>query len=161
MTPVLNTELDLAISRIIKAPRAAVWAAWADPRSFEQWWIPAPLTCKVMEMDLQPGGAFVTRMSENGQNFTPHLNACFLDIETERRIIFSNALTGGWRPAKQYYPTALTAIITFKDHPQGTDYAAHVMHKDAGDRGTHHEMGFADGWDTVIDQLAQQVESQQ
>ena len=145
MTPVVNTELDLTISRVIRAPRAAVWAAWADPRSFEQWWIPAPLACKVMEMDLRPGGAFMTKMSEDGQRFTPHLNACFLQIETGQRIVFSNALTGGWRPADKFYPTALTAIITFRDHPEGTHYAAHVMHKSAADRDSHNDMGFAEG----------------
>lgn len=36
-----DTELDLTISRIIRAPRRVVWNAWTDPASFEQWWIPA------------------------------------------------------------------------------------------------------------------------
>ncbi|MCY1077070.1 SRPBCC domain-containing protein [Archangium lansingense] len=60
MNPTFNPELDLTISRVIKAPRAAVWRAWTDRASFEQWWVPAPARCKVLEMDLRPGGAFVT-----------------------------------------------------------------------------------------------------
>ena len=43
-----NPELDLTISRVIKAPRPVVWSAWTDPASFEQWWIPAPAKCKVV-----------------------------------------------------------------------------------------------------------------
>ena len=29
-----HPELDLTVSRIIKAPRSAVWNAWTDPASF-------------------------------------------------------------------------------------------------------------------------------
>src|SRR6185295_1075169 len=53
-------EGDLTISRVIKAPRSAIWKAWTDPRSFEQWWIPAPYKCRVIDMKVSAGGAFVT-----------------------------------------------------------------------------------------------------
>ena len=45
-----------------------------------------------------------------------------------------------------------------RDHPLGTDYAAHVMHKSNADRNMHEEMGFHDGWGTVLAQLAKLVE---
>ena len=80
-----NPALDLTISRVIKAPRPAVWGAWTDRASFEQWWVPAPAKCKVLDMDLRPGGSFVTRISENGGDFMPHLNACFLAIDDLER----------------------------------------------------------------------------
>jgi uncharacterized protein YndB with AHSA1/START domain len=54
----------------------------------------------------------------------------------------------------------MTAIITLADYPEGTDYAAHVMHKSNADRTMHAEMGFYDGWGTVIGQLADFVEMQ-
>ncbi|MDW5314295.1 SRPBCC family protein [Rhizobium sp. PL01] len=155
MTSSINPELDLTISRVIKAPRSLIWNAWTDPSSFEQWWIPAPAKCKVMAMDLRPGGAFVTQMSENGGDFTPHLSGCFLAIDDGERIVFTNALSGGWRPAEQPF---MTAIVTLQDHPQGTDYRAHVMHKSNADRNMHDELGFYDGWGTVIGQLARLVE---
>lgn len=155
MTRSPNPELDLTISRVIKAPRAAVWNAWTDRASFEQWWIPAPARCKVVEMDLRPGGAFVTQISENGAPFAPHLDACFLDIEDRERLVFTNALTGGWRPAANPF---MTAVITLADHPSGTDYFAHVMHRSPADRAMHEQLGFHDGWGTVIEQLAALVE---
>ncbi|MBI2255327.1 MAG: SRPBCC domain-containing protein [Proteobacteria bacterium] len=154
----VKPDLDLTLTRFIKAPRAKIWNAFADPRAFEQWWLPAPYLCRVIEMDLKPGGAFVTEMSQDGKTFTPHINACFLDIEREKKIIFTNALLGGWRPAEHYYPTAITAIITLSDQDGGTEYAAHVMHKDAKDRGQHNDMGFLEGWGTVAAQLAKMVE---
>ena len=148
-------DLDLTISRVIKAPRSAIWRAWTDPASFEQWWVPAPAKCKVLEMDLRPGGSFVTQISEDGGDFMPHLSACFLAIDDLERIIFTNALVGGWRPAEQPF---MTAIITLRDHLMGTDYVAHVMHKNNADRNLHEEMGFYDGWGTVTEQLARLAE---
>ena len=155
MSTAVNPQTDLTITRLIKAPRAAVWSAWANPRSFEQWWIPAPARCKVAAMELRPGGAFETLMSEGGAEFGPHLSGCFLDIAEGERIVFTNALQGGWRPAAQPF---MTAIITLADHPEGTDYVAHVMHKDSADRDMHEQLGFFDGWGTVIAQLAEFTE---
>jgi uncharacterized protein YndB with AHSA1/START domain len=151
----VNADLDLTVSRVIKAPRAAVWRAWADPARFEKWWIPAPAKCRVVAMDLKPGGAFVTRMSEHDAPFSPHLDACFLAVDPQARIVFTNALTGGWRPAEQPF---MTAIITMQDHPEGTDYHALAMHKSPAERAMHAELGFHDGWGTVIEQLARLVE---
>jgi len=155
MTDAFNPDLDLKISRIIKAPRAAVWSAWTTPSQFEQWWIPAPARCQVEQMDLIPGGAFITRMSENGGEFGPHVSGCFLAIDPMERIVFTNALLGGWRPAEKPF---ITAIITLRDHADGTDYAAHVMHRTSTERAKHDEMGFYDGWGTAIGQLAGLVE---
>lgn len=155
MTRPPNSDLDLTISRVIKAPRAAVWNAWTDPASFEQWWIPAPARCKVLEMDLRPGGALVTQIDETGAGFAPHLSACYLAVDSHERIVFTNALVGGWRPAEQPF---MTAIITLTDHPLGTNYVAHVMHRSSADRARHETMGFHDGWGTVAAQLAALVE---
>lgn len=151
MTPSFDSALDLTIARVIKAPRSVVWNAWADPRNFEQWWIPAPTRCKVVAMDLQAGGAFETEMSDDGAAFVPHVKGCFLAVDAGARIVFTNALTGGWRPAERSF---VTAIITMRDHPLGTDYAAHVMHKSGADRAKHEDMGFYDGWGTCLAQLA-------
>jgi uncharacterized protein YndB with AHSA1/START domain len=150
-----DPELDLTIARVIKAPRAAIWAAWTEPAKFAQWWIPEPARCNVREMDLRPGGSLRTEISEDGGPFTPHLDACFLAIDPLERIVFTNALTGGWRPAEQPF---ITAIITLRDHAAGTDYSAYVMHKSNADRAMHEKLGFYDGWGTVIGQLATLVE---
>jgi uncharacterized protein YndB with AHSA1/START domain len=108
-------------------------------------------------MDLRPGGSFVTRISENGGAFIPHMSACFLAVDNLERIVFSDALVGGWRPAEQPF---MTAIITLRDHPMGTEYVARAMHRNSADRNRHEELGFYDGWGTVTEQLAKLVERQ-
>ncbi|HEY9314052.1 SRPBCC family protein [Williamsia sp.] len=150
-----DPDLDLSVSRIIKAPREVVWSAWTDPSKFEQWWLPAPATCKVARMDLRPGGAFETEMSEDGGDFGPHITGCFLAVDHLERIVFTTSLVAGWRPARDPF---LTAIITFADHPEGTEYTATAMHKDGADRDMHNTMGFQEGWGTVARQLAELVE---
>ncbi len=92
MKPNVNPDLDLTISRVIKAPPSAVWRAWTNPAQFEKWWIPAPALCRVATMDVKPGGALVTEMSEDGGPFQHHLSACYLDVQEGRRIVFTNAL---------------------------------------------------------------------
>jgi uncharacterized protein YndB with AHSA1/START domain len=150
-----NPELDLTLSRVIKAPRSLIWSAWTDRARFEQWWVPAPAKCRVVEMDLRPGGSFVTHISEHGGAFMPHVSGCFLAVDDQERIVFTDSLVGGWRPAEQPF---MTAVITLQDHPTGTEYIAHVMHKDNADRSRHEEMGFYDGWGTVTEQLARLAE---
>ncbi len=151
----VNPALDLTITRLIKAPRTTVWNAWANREIFARWWVPAPAKCKVVAMDLHPGGAFETEISEEGGPFGPHIQGCFLDIVAGQRIVFTNALVGGWRPARHPF---ITAIITLADAPAGTQYSALVRHKDEADKKRHAELGFLDGWGTVIDQLAALIE---
>ena len=153
----MNPDLDLTLERVIKAPRAAVWNAWTDPAAFARWWLPAPLTCRVERLEVRSGGAMVTAMSEDGETFTPHSDACFVVVEEGERIVFTNAVDSGWRPAGPA-PVAMTAEITLADHPDGTDYRIVVRHGDADSRARHEELGFADGWGAVADQLAAEAE---
>jgi uncharacterized protein YndB with AHSA1/START domain len=155
MTPTFDPERDLTLVRTIRAPRARVWDAFADPRKFEKWWLPAPALCEVVAMEMRPGGALKTRMSEDGKRFEPHMDACFLAVDENERIVFTDALTGGWRPSPRPF---ITATLTLADIPEGTRYAAHVMHADRATRDRHNDMGFADGWGTVVAQLARLVE---
>ena len=151
-----HSELDLTVSRIIKAPRSTVWNAWTDPGSFEQWWVPAPEVCRVQEMNLRPGGSFRTEISQDGVEFGPHIIGCFLAVDELERIVFTDALVDGWRPAEASF---VTAVITMKDHPDGTEYIATAMHRSVADRDRHEQLGFHDGWGTVTRQLADLVES--
>lgn len=104
----MNPDLDLVLTRLIRAPRAAVWNAWTDPSHLEKWWVPAPAQSRVDRLEVRPGGGFVTRLSENGSDFVPHLDACFLAVDDLERIVFTNAIDSAWRPASPE-PVAMTA----------------------------------------------------
>lgn len=82
-----NENSKLTISRIIQAPRSFVWKAWSEKEHFEKWWIPEPIKCKVVKMDMRPGGGFETLMSENGEAFQPHVEGCFLEIVPQEEAV--------------------------------------------------------------------------
>ena len=141
---------DLVISRLLKAPRAALWRAWTEPERLKEWWCPKPWVTEVRAFELRPGGAFHTFMSgpDGGTSDNP---GCFLEIVPGERIVATWMLLGGWRPATPWM--AMTAVITFADEAGGTRYTATAMHPDAATRDRHAEMGFFEGWNLCIDQL--------
>ena len=149
-----NHDKDLTVSRIIKAPRSTVWKAWKDPKHFVKWWAPAPILTISKKHELFPGGAFDTVMRlEDG---TEHGGeGCFLEVIENERIVFTDALRGGWRPNEESF---FSAIITLEDHPEGTKYTALALHKNDEDRQKHADMGFVEGWGTCIDQLGKLTE---
>ena len=152
----MTNPTELTISRFIAAPPAAVWNAWSIPANLEKWWIPAPIECQVVTLDLRPGGGFVTRMREGSGDFQPHVDGCFLEAIPEQRLVFTTVLTEGWQPAEPWL--ALTAILTFEAQDGGTLYSARVLHKSPEDSDKHVQMGFQEGWGTAIDQLAALLE---
>ena len=45
--PLVDIDIDpkdLVISRLLRAPRAALWRAWTDPERLAAWWCPKPWT---------------------------------------------------------------------------------------------------------------------
>lgn len=146
-----NEESELTIDRFINAPPAVVWKAWSTPEHLAKWWIPDPIECKVIKLELRPGGGFETHMREGSGEFQPHVEGCFMEIVPESRLVWTTVLTEGWKPIEPWL--ALTAIITFEAEGSGTRYMARVLHKNATDSQKHDEMGFQEGWGAAIDQL--------
>ncbi|WP_045826623.1 SRPBCC family protein [Teredinibacter turnerae] len=145
----MDEKLDIEISRVLKAPRDIVWQAWRDPANLVQWWAPKPVVTESIKHEFYSGGGFGTLMRmEDGSEFASE--GCFLQVVENEKIIFSDALSGGWRPNASPF---MTAIITLEDHPEGTAYSAQVLHNSEEARQRHLDMGFFDGWGTVFEQL--------
>ena len=145
----INPNLDLVLERIVDVPPALVWKAWTEPEQLKQWFTPAPWTTVECDIDLRPGGVFRTVMrSPEGQEF-PNVG-CYLEVVAPRRLVWTDALGPGYRPAAKAF---FTAVITIEPHGRGTRYQAIAKHKDSADRKTHEQMGFHHGWATALDQL--------
>ena len=158
-TTAINPELDLVLERIIRAPRHAVWRAWTDAALLARWWIPAPSLTRVDQLQVRPGGGFVTQMSDDGTHFVPHTDSVFLVVEEDSRLVFTNAVDSAWRPALPE-PVSMTAEIILGEHPDGTNYRAIVRHGDPVHRARHEELGFFEGWGAVTEALAELAESE-
>ena len=154
--PTTDSPNDLVLTRVIDVPRHLVWKAWTQAEHLKKWWVPAPWTLAECSVDLRPGGALHTVMrSPEGEEFPG--TGVFLEVVDQERIVFTDALEPGYRPAKEPF---FTAVITLEElDAGGTRYTARALHKDEADRTKHEEMGFFDGWGTCIDQLVALVES--
>lgn len=141
---------DLVISRLLRAPRAAVWRAWSDPGRLKQWWCPKPWTTEVLAFEWRAGGAFHTLMRGPDGDSSDNPGS-FLELVPQQRIVFSSLLTADWRPATPWL--AFTAVVTMADEGEGTRYVATVMHPDAATCERHAQMGFHEGWGVCIEQL--------
>ncbi|MBA8901594.1 SRPBCC family protein [Phyllobacterium sp. P30BS-XVII] len=158
MTPLLKPDpkLDLVLERIVDVPRELVWKAWTRPEHISKWFTPKPWYISDCEIDLRPGGIFRTVMnSPEGEQSIIH--GCYLDIVPNERLVWTDALLPGYRPSAEPF---LTSILMLEPHGNGgTKYTAMAIHRDEATRQKHEEMGFYDGWGTVLDQLVEYVKT--
>jgi uncharacterized protein YndB with AHSA1/START domain len=145
----VDGRLDLMFARVVKVPRALIWRCWTEPEHLKPWFTPMPWKTIDCEIDLKPGGIFRTTMlSPEGKEF-PNIG-CYLEVVHHERLVWTDALLPGYRPSEKPF---VTAILTLKDHPDGTKYTARTLHKDDADRQRHADMGFEQGWGKALDQL--------
>jgi uncharacterized protein YndB with AHSA1/START domain len=150
-----NPKLDLVLERVIDVPVELVWKAWTTPEHMKHWFVPKPWAVKDCTIDLRPGGAFkFTMLSPEGQEF-PN-TACYLEIVPNRRMVWTDALEGGYRPAQNPF---FTAVLDIAPEGKGTRYKATAIHRDEAGAKKHEEMGFYDGWGTVLTQLVAYVKA--
>jgi uncharacterized protein YndB with AHSA1/START domain len=78
-------------------------------------------------------------------------NGVYLEVIPNEKLVFTDAYSEGWKPAPEPF---MTAILTFEDiGGSRTRYTAVARHRNPETRKTHEEMGFHDGWGTVVTQL--------
>jgi uncharacterized protein YndB with AHSA1/START domain len=151
----VDPALDLVLERAIDVPVELVWTAWTTPRHLREWFVPKPWTITQCEIDLRPGGAFNTTMrSPVGEEFPNQ--GCFLEIVEHRRLVFTDTLLHGFRPAPKPF---FTAALLLEPKGRGTRYTAIAIHGSAETRKSHEEMGFHGGWGTVADQMVEYIRS--
>ncbi|RHX91046.1 polyketide cyclase [Leptospira yasudae] len=157
--PTPDPNLDLVLERIIDVPRELVWAAWTQPKHLVHWFTPHPWKTIDCEIDLRPGGIFRSTMqSPEGENF-PNLG-CILEVIEHQKFSWTDALQPGFRPSPDpAHPFGFfTAILTLEPHGNGgTKYRATAIHGNVVNRKKHEEMGFHEGWGTVLNQLVEYI----
>lgn len=156
---VFDPQLDLRFQRIVDVPKHLIWRAWTEPGHLLPWFCPLPWKTIDCRIELRPGGSFFTVMqSPDGQTFPNQ--GCYLEIVENQRLVWTNALAPGFRPAA--VPEggfAMTGIIELADHGEGTRYTATVLHENPAARDRHAAMGFEEGWGKALDQLVAMVKT--
>lgn len=140
---------DLVLTRVLKAPRAAVWRCWTDPALMVKWFTPPPWKTVHAETDLRAGGASLIVMQGPDGTQMPN-RGVYLEVVPERRLVFTDAYVSAWEPSGKPF---MTGILTFEDAEGGTLYTAVVRHWSEEDRAAHEAMGFHEGWGIATSQL--------
>ena len=153
-----NPDTDLVLERVVDLTPEQLFAAWTQPEHITKWFSPALWRTTHAEVDLRPGGIFRTVMQ--GPDGEAVDNAgCILEVEANRRFVWTGALGPGYRPNDVTGTFALTAEVRFEPVEGGTKYTATALHATAADRAMHAEMGFIVGWGIALDQLVAHMTS--
>src|SRR3569623_796319 len=111
---------------------------------------PKPWQTTQCAIDLRPGGLFTSvRRGPEGQEFTN--SGCYLEIVENERRVFTDALLDGFRPSPNPFFTAVLDLTALG--PERTRYVATAIHGNEEARTKHEQMGFYDGWGTVVTQM--------
>jgi uncharacterized protein YndB with AHSA1/START domain len=149
------SDRELVLTRLIDAPRAAVYRAWTEPELLKQWFAPKPFTTPVAELDVRPGGANLIVMKGPDGALMPNPGV-YLEVVPNEKLVFTNAYTRAWEPSDKPF---MTVVLTFADEAGKTRYTARALHWSVADRETHEQMGFHEGWGLCADQLAEVARS--
>jgi uncharacterized protein YndB with AHSA1/START domain len=151
----LDPATDLSLTRYLKAPRSVLWECWTTPEHIKNFFVPRPHKIVSCEIDLRVGGKFNTVMDVDGQQMDN--KGVYLEIVDQEKLVFTDAYSENWKPAPDPF---MTAIVTFEDHEDGTTkYTAIARHRSTESKKTHEDMGFHDGWGTVVQQLEEYAQS--
>ncbi len=152
----VNPDLDLELVREVPVSAEEVFAAWTDPESLKQWFAPRPYSVPLIEIDLRPGGGFRTVMNDPDGNQMMDETGCILEVVAGERLVWTSGLTTGYRP--QTGPMPFTAVLELTPlDGGGCRYRAVAIHQDPEGAAQHAQMGFHDGWGTVVDQMVEHI----
>lgn len=100
----------LVVSRVLDAPRRAVFQAWTTAEQVAAWWGPMGFVTTICEMDIRPGGRFrVSARSPDGVDYCK--TGTYQEIVAPERIVFTFAwVDGGEMPTHQTLVT-----VSFED----------------------------------------------
>jgi uncharacterized protein YndB with AHSA1/START domain len=155
----MRTGASTRTSRVIKAPREALYRAFTDPAALAVWLSPEEMTGKVHELDPRVGGGYRMSLfyppseqvhrgktSEREDRFP----ARFVELTPPARIV--EAIT--FDTADPALSGEMTMVVTFEDREGGTEVTILFEHIPPGIRPEDNEAGT---WSS-LEKLARYVE---
>ena len=141
-------EPELVLTRVFKAPRGPVFAAWTEPTQVAQWWGPNGFTNPVCELDVRPGGAIRIHMRGPDGTVYPMTGVYQEIVEPERLVFTSAALDESGKPLFEVLNT-----VAFVEHDGTTKLTvrARVVKSTAG--AAPYLAGMEAGWTQSLEGL--------
>jgi uncharacterized protein YndB with AHSA1/START domain len=137
-------KTTLEITRLIKAPRERVYAAWTDPAQLKRWFGPEKVQTRELIADARVGGEFRWDITDpDGDEMT--VRGEFLELQANRKVVF----TWQWQDDENWEAYISVVTVELSDRDGGTEL-----------RLTHEKLpseqsrdGHTSGWNSALDKL--------
>jgi uncharacterized protein YndB with AHSA1/START domain len=135
--------LTLQMSRVLPAPRSAVFSACVDPVELAKWWGPRGFTSPSIELDLRVGGAYrIAMQPPDGDLF--YLSGEFRDVDAPVRLVY----TFRWEdPDPEDRETVVTVSLRARDDSTEFDLVQEGFATER--RRALHDAGWTDSLDRL------------
>lgn len=142
-TVALPNDLEVAVIRDFRAPRAMVFDAWTKPELMSRWLLGPPgWTMPVCEMDLRVGGKFRWRWrSEAGAEFG--FTGVFREVVRPSRIVHTQVYDPGTVGGNMGAECLITAELEEKNGV--TTYRTTIRYQSKADRDAAISTGMTNG----------------
>lgn len=139
------SDREVVVTRVVKAPRQLVFAAYTDPAHLPNWMLgPDGWTMPVCEIDLRPGGAwrFVWRRDDGSEM---EMRGVYLEIDPPGRLVNTESWGGDWPETRN------TLLLT--EEGGSTTITQHVLYASREARDAALQTGMADGMEQSLARL--------
>ena len=109
----MNAADRLQFSKLVRAPRERVFAAWTQPELLKQWWGPEGVSCPEAHVDLRAGGKYrLANLQPDGQIIW--IVGTFEDVNPPEKLVYN------WSIEAMGVASTLVTVL-FNEHPEGTE----------------------------------------
>jgi uncharacterized protein YndB with AHSA1/START domain len=142
-----SSSRALKLVRRFPAKPEQVFRAFADPKRLVKWWGPKGVTIPVCEMDVRPGGRWLTTMrAPDGSDMI--VSGVYREIDPPTRLVF----TWAWhQDGKRGHETVVT--IALKPHGAGTELTLTQAAFESAQSLNAHRQGWSSSFDCLAEYL--------
>jgi uncharacterized protein YndB with AHSA1/START domain len=141
------SDREVAMTRVVDAPRSLVWEAWTNPEHVPNWLLGPPgWTMPVCEIDLRPGGAwhFVWRKGD-GEEMA--MTGEYREIAPPERLVTTESWGADW-------PETVNTLVLDEEDGR-TTITQTVLYPSTEARDAALETGMKEGAAQSFDRLAE------
>ena len=133
------TDLELIVTRVLKAPREMVFDAWTDPKQVILWFGPNGFTTTTKNMDARTGGEWRFIMhGPDGTDFPNYIK--FIEVVRPSKLVYKHAAKNEDEPGQfmvtiTFEPQGKNTLMTMKSVFKSAEDLAFVIREYKADTG--------------------------